>query len=179
MLAFGSLGDVLPYAALAAGLEATRRFEVRFVTHQKFKAAMSDGGLNVHAIETDPQAMLTQHLVDSLSLIPALRRHAAGQIDIDDRLRPSLWPGRLGLEFHDVAQGQAESADQADNEEFAAVGTPGVVGTGTPGRNEWFIHKSLLAGRIPPDIPFLTGQTKVYSAHLLLSCRANPPQPTI
>jgi 16S rRNA (guanine527-N7)-methyltransferase len=27
----------------------------------------------------DPQAMLTQHLVDSLSLIPALRRHAAGQ----------------------------------------------------------------------------------------------------
>jgi sterol 3beta-glucosyltransferase len=59
MLAFGSLGDVLPYAALAAGLEATRRFEVRFVTHQKFKAAMCDCGLNVHAIETDPQAMLT------------------------------------------------------------------------------------------------------------------------
>jgi len=27
----------------------------------------------------EPQAMLTQHLVDSLSLIPALRRHAAGQ----------------------------------------------------------------------------------------------------
>ena len=27
----------------------------------------------------DPQAMLTQHLVDSLSLIPALRRHAAGK----------------------------------------------------------------------------------------------------
>ena len=27
----------------------------------------------------DPQAMLVQHLVDSLSLIPALRRHAAGQ----------------------------------------------------------------------------------------------------
>lgn len=27
----------------------------------------------------DPQAMLTQHLVDSLSLIPPLRRHAAGQ----------------------------------------------------------------------------------------------------
>ena len=27
----------------------------------------------------DPQAMLTQHLVDSLSLIPALRRHAKGQ----------------------------------------------------------------------------------------------------
>jgi len=27
----------------------------------------------------DPQAMLTQHLVDSLSLLPALRRHAAGQ----------------------------------------------------------------------------------------------------
>jgi len=27
----------------------------------------------------DPQAMLTQHLVDSLSLIPALRRHAAGR----------------------------------------------------------------------------------------------------
>lgn len=27
----------------------------------------------------DPQAMLTQHLVDSLSLIPALRRHAQGR----------------------------------------------------------------------------------------------------
>lgn len=27
----------------------------------------------------DPQAMLTQHLVDSLSVLPALRRHAAGQ----------------------------------------------------------------------------------------------------
>ena len=27
----------------------------------------------------DPQAMLTQHLVDSLSLVPALRRQAAGQ----------------------------------------------------------------------------------------------------
>ncbi|MDI4635742.1 16S rRNA (guanine(527)-N(7))-methyltransferase RsmG [Pelomonas sp. V22] len=27
----------------------------------------------------DPQAMLVQHLVDSLSLLPALRRHAAGQ----------------------------------------------------------------------------------------------------
>lgn len=27
----------------------------------------------------DPQAMLTQHLVDSLSLLPALRRHTAGQ----------------------------------------------------------------------------------------------------
>ena len=27
----------------------------------------------------DPQAMLVQHLVDSLSLIPALRRHAAGK----------------------------------------------------------------------------------------------------
>lgn len=27
----------------------------------------------------DPQAMLTQHLVDSLSLLPALRRHAAGR----------------------------------------------------------------------------------------------------
>lgn len=27
----------------------------------------------------DPEAMLTQHLVDSLSLIPPLRRHAAGQ----------------------------------------------------------------------------------------------------
>lgn len=27
----------------------------------------------------DPQAMLTQHLVDSLSLLPALLRHAAGQ----------------------------------------------------------------------------------------------------
>jgi 16S rRNA (guanine527-N7)-methyltransferase len=27
----------------------------------------------------DPVAMLTQHLVDSLSLLPALRRHAAGQ----------------------------------------------------------------------------------------------------
>ncbi|MDC8786545.1 16S rRNA (guanine(527)-N(7))-methyltransferase RsmG [Roseateles koreensis] len=27
----------------------------------------------------DPQAMLTQHLVDSLSLLPALRRHIAGQ----------------------------------------------------------------------------------------------------
>jgi len=27
----------------------------------------------------DPQAMLTQHLVDSLSLIPALRRHATGR----------------------------------------------------------------------------------------------------
>ncbi len=27
----------------------------------------------------DPQAMLTHHLIDSLSLLPALRRHAAGQ----------------------------------------------------------------------------------------------------
>lgn len=27
----------------------------------------------------EPQAMLTQHLVDSLSLLPALRRHAAGR----------------------------------------------------------------------------------------------------
>jgi 16S rRNA (guanine527-N7)-methyltransferase len=27
----------------------------------------------------DPQAMLTQHLADSLSLVPALRRHAGGQ----------------------------------------------------------------------------------------------------
>ncbi|MBV8500170.1 MAG: 16S rRNA (guanine(527)-N(7))-methyltransferase RsmG [Paucibacter sp.] len=27
----------------------------------------------------DPQAMLTQHLVDSLSLVPALRRHAEGE----------------------------------------------------------------------------------------------------
>ncbi|MDN3919226.1 16S rRNA (guanine(527)-N(7))-methyltransferase RsmG [Roseateles violae] len=27
----------------------------------------------------DPRAMLTQHLVDSLSLVPALRRHAAGR----------------------------------------------------------------------------------------------------
>ncbi|WP_077032714.1 16S rRNA (guanine(527)-N(7))-methyltransferase RsmG [Pelomonas sp. KK5] len=27
----------------------------------------------------DPQAMLTQHLVDSLSLLPALRRHAGGR----------------------------------------------------------------------------------------------------
>ena len=27
----------------------------------------------------DPEAMLTQHLVDSLSVIPPLRRHAAGQ----------------------------------------------------------------------------------------------------
>ena len=35
----------------------------------------------------DPEAMLTQHLVDSLSLIPPLRRHAAGQplrlMDVD------------------------------------------------------------------------------------------------
>jgi hypothetical protein len=42
-----------------------------------------------------------------------------------------------------------------------------MIGAVTPGRNEWLIiHKSLLAGTIPSDIPFLTAQSEVYSAHL-------------
>ncbi|WP_269630656.1 16S rRNA (guanine(527)-N(7))-methyltransferase RsmG [Pelomonas sp. BJYL3] len=46
----------------------------------------------------DPQAMLVQHLVDSLSLIPALRRHLATATAADPTARP-------GLRLMDVGSG--------------------------------------------------------------------------
>jgi UDP:flavonoid glycosyltransferase YjiC (YdhE family) len=57
MLAFGSLGDVVPYMALAAGLEAAGA-AVRFVTHRSFVAAAVARGLDVAGIDADPQATL-------------------------------------------------------------------------------------------------------------------------
>ena len=57
-----------------------------------------------------------------------LRRNAAREKDIDHRLRPGLGGDRLGLQFQDVAQGQAQAADQADKEELTAVGLPHVFG---------------------------------------------------
>ncbi len=58
MLAFGSVGDVLPYAALATGL-ASRGYRVRFVTHARFAGQLQAQGLDVGIVDTDPQNTLT------------------------------------------------------------------------------------------------------------------------
>jgi len=74
------LPDLKPTLAAAAaelGLDLGDSQLDRLLAYQDLIAKWNKV-YNLTAVR-DPQAMLTQHLVDSLSLIPALRRHAAGR----------------------------------------------------------------------------------------------------
>ena len=57
VIAFGSTGDVLPYMALARGLEA-EGYPVTFVTHARYEALARTHGLQTAALEDDPRAAL-------------------------------------------------------------------------------------------------------------------------
>ncbi|MCB0034863.1 MAG: glycosyltransferase family 1 protein [Anaerolineales bacterium] len=57
LLTIGSRGDVQPFVALAAGLQAAG-FRTRLATHARFEALAAEYGLEFAPIHTDPQAML-------------------------------------------------------------------------------------------------------------------------
>jgi sterol 3beta-glucosyltransferase len=57
MLAFGSMGDVIPYLALGIGLR-TAGYRVHFVTHSRFAPMTSKYGISSFGIEDDPVALL-------------------------------------------------------------------------------------------------------------------------
>lgn len=57
LLTIGSRGDVQPFVALAAGLQAAG-FEVRLATHDRFAPLAAEYGLEFAPIHTDPQKML-------------------------------------------------------------------------------------------------------------------------
>ena len=71
------LKPALAAAAAELGLHLNNSQLDRLLAYQDLIAKWNKV-YNLTAVR-DPQAMLTQHLVDSLSLIPALRRHAAGR----------------------------------------------------------------------------------------------------
>ena len=54
---------------------------------------------------------------------------AAGEEDIDDRFGSRFEAGGLGAEFKEVAERQADAPDQAEKEEFPAIGAPDVLAT--------------------------------------------------
>ncbi len=58
LLAFGSLGDVVPYLALAIGLESAG-YQVTFVSAKKFQKIAGNRIANFRGIDEDPQAVLS------------------------------------------------------------------------------------------------------------------------
>ena len=58
ILAFGSVGDVLPYLALAAGLESAG-YQVTFVGAKKFEETARNRVADYRAIDEDPEAVLS------------------------------------------------------------------------------------------------------------------------
>jgi sterol 3beta-glucosyltransferase len=57
ILAFGSMGDVVPYLALGIGLR-TAGYRVHFVTHSRFAPMTSEYGISSFGIEDDPVSIL-------------------------------------------------------------------------------------------------------------------------
>jgi sterol 3beta-glucosyltransferase len=57
MIALGSRGDVLPYAALGKALRAAGH-RVRFATFENFAGVIADHGLEFHPIRGDAEAIL-------------------------------------------------------------------------------------------------------------------------
>ncbi|MFH7041676.1 16S rRNA (guanine(527)-N(7))-methyltransferase RsmG [Paucibacter sp. JuS9] len=72
----------------------------------------------------DPQAMLVQHLVDSLSLLPALRRHAAGKPSSPSQGCSQEGPGSLGGQ---AAYSQTGGSHLRLMDVGSGGGLPGVV----------------------------------------------------
>jgi sterol 3beta-glucosyltransferase len=61
VLAFGSVGDVLPYFALAAGLESAG-YQVTFVAAKKFEETARNRVADFRAIDEDPEALLSSNV---------------------------------------------------------------------------------------------------------------------
>jgi sterol 3beta-glucosyltransferase len=57
ILAFGSMGDVVPHLALGIGLQ-TAGYRVHFVTHSRFAPMTSKYGISSFGIDDDPMSML-------------------------------------------------------------------------------------------------------------------------
>ena len=78
-----------------------------------------------------------------------LRRHAAGQINLDDGLRHGFRRGAGGsgggLELEEVPHRQTQRANRAGEEELAAARTPGMIRAAAPGGNERFAHSRVTA----------------------------------
>jgi sterol 3beta-glucosyltransferase len=58
LLAFGSVGDVVPYLALASGLESAG-YQVSFVSSKKFEKMARNRVLDFRGIDEDPEAVLS------------------------------------------------------------------------------------------------------------------------
>lgn len=67
MLALGSRGDIVPYAALGRGLRAAGH-QVRFITFAPFAPLITQQGLDFHPVEGDPQALVAMAGAKMLSL---------------------------------------------------------------------------------------------------------------
>jgi sterol 3beta-glucosyltransferase len=57
ILAFGSMGDLVPYVALGSGLQAAG-YRVRFVSHERFEATVRSNNLDFCGIDDDPAITL-------------------------------------------------------------------------------------------------------------------------
>lgn len=77
ILALGSQGDVLPYAALGAGLTHAGH-QVRFVTFESFRSLIKAYGLDYFAIQGDAQSLVARAGADMLALMRSFGSLAEG-----------------------------------------------------------------------------------------------------
>ncbi len=77
LLALGSRGDVQPYAALGAGLQAAGH-QVRFITFESFASLVGEHGLDFHPIRGNAQALVAKAGANMLALVRSFGSLAQG-----------------------------------------------------------------------------------------------------
>lgn len=77
ILALGSRGDVAPYAALGSGLKSAGN-EVRFITFESFAPLVAEHRLDLHPVQGNAQALVTNGGAEMFGLIRSFGSLAEG-----------------------------------------------------------------------------------------------------
>ena len=85
ILALGSVGDILPYAALGAGLQSAGH-TVSFITSENFRPLLLENGLNPHLIPGDAEQIVKDAGANYRSLVLGFRDIAEGIVQHAQRL---------------------------------------------------------------------------------------------
>lgn len=144
ILALGSRGDVLPYAALGGGLTKAGH-QVRFVTFESFAGLINEYGLEFLPIHGDAQSLVARAGADMLALMRSFGSLAEGyardlstpRLGETDLLINQLPAGLFGsdlAEKYGIQQVLASVIPLAKTRAYPLFGFPRVP---LPGYNRW------------------------------------------
>lgn len=144
ILALGSRGDVLPYAALGGGLRQAGH-QVRFITFESYANLASEREMDFHPIPGDAQSLVAQAGANMLGLIRSfsslaesyVRCLSADHLGETDLLINQLPAGLLGYDLAEkyrLPMVLASVIPLARTDQFPLMGFPPIP---LPGYNRW------------------------------------------